>query len=156
MHPMEPKPPAADPALSSSGLLEDLVAGALEALDRGGEDALEVFLEQHPGQREQVLALITQFRSTGLLARDARADIPERLGEFRLLKRLGGGGMGVVFVAEQESLRRQVALKVIRPDLLFFDARERFQREIEVIARLAHPAIVPIVATGEHDCRGTR
>lgn len=152
MPPMEPTPPAADPALSSSGLLEDLVAGALEALDRGGEDALAAFLQRHPGQREQVLALITQFRSTGLLARDARVDIPERLGEFRLLKRLGGGGMGVVFIAEQESLRRQVALKVIRPDLLFFDgARERFQREIEVIARLAHPAIVPIVATGEHD-----
>ncbi|MCC7065953.1 MAG: serine/threonine protein kinase [Planctomycetes bacterium] len=154
---MDPQLPVDDTApsssgLSSSGLLEDLVAGALEALDRGGEAGLEAFLAGHPAERAQVLALITQFRHTGLLARDSGTDIPERLGEFRLQRRLGGGGMGVVFVAEQESLRRSVALKVIRPDLLFFDgARERFRREIEVIARLSHPAIVPIVATGEHN-----
>jgi hypothetical protein len=144
--------PADRDDLSSGGPLEDLVAGALEALDRGGEAALAAFLDQHPAQREQVLALITQFRAVGLLQRDARTTIPERLGDFRLLRRLGSGGMGVVFVAEQESLRRTVALKVVRPDLLFFEGtRERFRREIEVIARLEHPAIVPILATGEHD-----
>jgi serine/threonine protein kinase len=152
MHTMMAPTPDDDSALSSSGLLEDLVAGALEALDRGGEAALETFLAGHPAERAQVLALITQFRHTGLLARDASADIPERLGDFRLQRRLGGGGMGVVFVAEQESLHRSVALKVIRPDLMFFEgARERFRREIEIIASLSHPAIVPIVATGEHN-----
>jgi serine/threonine protein kinase len=106
----------------------------------------------HPQHRQQVLDLLARFRGTGLLVRDARDDIPPRLGEFRLRERLGSGGMGVVFAAVQESLGRIVALKVIRPDLVFFaGSRERFRREIEVIARLSHPAIVPIVATGEHD-----
>jgi serine/threonine protein kinase len=142
--------PAADNP--SATWLEDLVADALEALDRRGDEGLAAFLERHPRHRQQVLDLIAGFRGTGLLARDARDRVPERLGEFRLLERLGAGGMGVVFLAEQESLQRTVALKIIRPDLVFFGGtRERFRREIEVIARLAHPAIVPIVATGEHD-----
>ncbi|MBL8753776.1 MAG: protein kinase [Planctomycetes bacterium] len=135
----------------SSGWLEDMVAEALEALDRGGEPALAEFLARRPEHRDRVQALVADFRGTGLLARDAADDMPERLGEFRLLRRLGAGGMGVVFLAEQESLGRQVALKVIRPDLVHFGStRERFRREIDVIARLAHPAIVPVLATGEH------
>lgn len=143
-------PGANDPELSSSGHLEDLVAGALEALDRGGDAALKAFLAAHPAERAEVEALVSRFRHTGLLARDAHGDLPERLGDFRLVERLGGGGMGVVFVAEQESLRRRVALKVIRPDLLFFaGTRERFRREVEVVAKMSHPAIVPIVATGD-------
>lgn len=144
--------PSPDVPPASSDWLEELVASALEALDRSGEEALQRFLDRHAEHRTQIEYLVRRFRDTGLLARDSRTEIPERLGEFRLLKRLGGGGMGVVFLAEQESLRRTVALKIVRPDLLFFvGTRERFQREIDVIARLAHPAIVPIVATGEHD-----
>src|SRR5690606_18288686 len=77
---------------------------------------------------------------------------PERLDDFRLLRRLGGGGMGVVYEAEQMQFGRRVALKVIRPELLFFEgARERFQREVDAIAKLSHPAIVPVLASGEHD-----
>jgi aminoglycoside phosphotransferase (APT) family kinase protein len=79
-------------------------------------------------------------------------DFPERLGEFQLVRRIGSGGMGVVYEAEQESLGRRVALKVVRPELLYFEgARERFRREIEAVARLAHPAIVPVLASGEQD-----
>ena len=60
--------------------------------------------------------------------------------------------MGVVYEAEQESLGRRVALKLVRPELLYFEgARERFRREIEAVARLQHPAIVPVLASGEQD-----
>ncbi|MCA8977565.1 MAG: serine/threonine protein kinase, partial [Planctomycetes bacterium] len=144
-----PTQPTPDPGAT---WLEDLVAGALEALDRGGDEGLAEFLAGHAEHRARVEELVAAFRGTGLLARDAHADLPERFGEFRLLQRLGGGGMGVVFLAEQESLGRTVALKIVRPDLLpFAGTRERFRREIDAIARLSHPAIVPIVATGEHD-----
>src|SRR4030095_932050 len=72
------------------------------------------------------------------------------LGEFRLLRKLGGGGMGLVFLAEQSSLGRRVALKLIRPEHVYFPgARERFRREVEAVARLAHPSIVPVFTVGE-------
>lgn len=144
-------PNAAEPDWTSSGALEDLVAGAFEALDAGGEQALQHFLAPHPDRRDEVLMLVGQFRHTGLLVRDASGELPEYLGDFRLLRRLGGGGMGLVHLAEHRDHGRRVALKTIRPELLCLPgARERFRREIEVIARLEHPAIVPIVASGEH------
>ena len=81
---------------------------------------------------------------------DVEPQFPERLGEFRIKSRLGGGGMGVVFLAEQTSLGRDVALKVLRAEHLFFPgAHERFRREVEAIARLEHPGIVPIYTVGE-------
>jgi tetratricopeptide (TPR) repeat protein/tRNA A-37 threonylcarbamoyl transferase component Bud32 len=60
--------------------------------------------------------------------------------------------MGVVYEAMQEPLGRRVALKVIRPELLYFEgARERFRREVDAIAKLDHPAIVSVFAAGEHE-----
>ncbi len=75
-----------------------------------------------------------------------------RLGEFRLLKRLSEGGMGVLYLAEQESLGRRVALKVIRPELAgSASAAERFRREAKAVARLRHPHIVAVHAFGEEN-----
>ncbi len=74
----------------------------------------------------------------------------ERIGEFRLIRRLGGGGMSVVYLAEQESLHRQVALKLIPPARQGLShAEERFVREAQVVASLDHPNIVKVFATGE-------
>lgn len=74
----------------------------------------------------------------------------ERLGEFRLIERIGEGGMGEVFLAVQESLGRQVALKVIRPDRMSsFEAQARFKREVEAVSELRHPNIVTIFGSGE-------
>ena len=90
----------------------------------------------------------------GLLATEPEpsAAIPEQLGEFRLQKRIGAGGMGVVYLAEQQSLKRIVALKLVRPEQRFFPgARERFRREVEAVARLGDPGIVPIYSVGEED-----
>jgi serine/threonine protein kinase len=58
--------------------------------------------------------------------------------------------MGLVVRAEQEGLSRPVALKLVRPELLHVPgARERFRREVEAVARLQHPGIVPVFAGGE-------
>jgi len=74
----------------------------------------------------------------------------ERLGEFRLIRRLGEGGMGVVYLAVQESLDRQVALKVIRPEQTGSrEAETRFAREVELAAGLRHANIVAVHASGE-------
>src|SRR5256885_12273649 len=63
---------------------------------------------------------------------------------------IGRGGMGVVFQAKDERLKRQVAIKVLPPDLAFREeVRLRFLREAETAARLMHPHIVPIHSVGE-------
>ncbi len=82
---------------------------------------------------------------------EAEPGLPfERLGEFRLLRKLGEGGMGAVYLAIQESLDREVALKVIRADRAgSFEAESRFRREIDAISELRHPAIVTIHGSGE-------
>src|SRR5262245_37485999 len=139
--------------MNDSDRIEELLAEALAAFDDGGDPALRAFVSQHPDDRTRLLRGIERCREMGLLGKNAPARaFPERLGEFQRLRRIGGGGMGVVYEAEQTSLARRVALKVIRPELLFFEgARERFRREIEAVARLSHPAVVPVLASGEQD-----
>lgn len=73
----------------------------------------------------------------------------ERLGEFRILRRIGDGGMGIVYLAEQESLGRRVALKVIRPEFGgTHPAAARLEREARAVARLNHPNLVSAYAIG--------
>ncbi|HEY0553523.1 MAG TPA: serine/threonine-protein kinase, partial [Thermoanaerobaculia bacterium] len=69
---------------------------------------------------------------------------PERIGPYRLERKLGAGGMGVVYAAWDERLQRRVALKQIRPEIAGPSLRERFRREARAVAQLDHPAIVRI------------
>ncbi|NJN64540.1 MAG: serine/threonine protein kinase [Acidobacteria bacterium] len=79
----------------------------------------------------------------------ASAAIPDSIGEYRILGKLGEGGMGVVYEAEQRDPRRVVALKVIRGGAFVDDDRVRmFQREVETLARLTHPNIGAIYESG--------
>jgi serine/threonine-protein kinase len=74
------------------------------------------------------------------------------LGEFRLQRRLGEGGMGQVYLAEQLSLLRRTAVKVMRPELTASpSAKHRFRTEALAVARLSHPNIVQIFAVNEQD-----
>jgi serine/threonine protein kinase/tetratricopeptide (TPR) repeat protein len=73
---------------------------------------------------------------------------PIRVGEFRIVRKLGEGGMGVVYVAEQEHPRRQVALKLLREASLWPARLRRFQREANLLARLQHPGIARIYEAG--------
>ncbi|QDU69528.1 protein kinase domain-containing protein [Engelhardtia mirabilis] len=82
--------------------------------------------------------------------REASAGLPfDRLGEFRLLEALGSGAMGVVYLAEQTSLGRLVALKVIREELAgTLGAEQRFEREAKALARIQHPGVVRLFGFG--------
>jgi len=73
-------------------------------------------------------------------------------GPYKILRQLGQGGMGVVFLAEQTGLARQVALKVLAPSLVDQEEfRGRFHREAGALAKLADSHIVQVYDFGEHD-----
>ena len=71
-------------------------------------------------------------------------------GSYRVVGALGRGGMGVVLRARDERLERDVAIKLIRPELLNEELRERFLHEARAMARVSHPNVLPIYAFGEH------
>lgn len=92
-----------------------------------------------------------KLAETVSLPRDSGLPFAE-LGPYKLLSRMGEGGMGMVYLAEHQFLRRRVALKIIRPELAFSDStRQRFQREAMSIAKLRHENIVSVYDAGEHD-----
>lgn len=73
------------------------------------------------------------------------------IGDFRVESVLAAGGMGTVYLAQQESPRRPVALKLVKPGLLSRQALRRFEYESQVLARLRHPNIAHVYAAGVHD-----
>ena len=74
------------------------------------------------------------------------------LGDFELVRRIGVGGMGEVYLARQRSLKRQVAIKILRGELAAnITALKRFQAEAEAVASLTHAHIVQVYAIGEAD-----
>lgn len=156
--------PSTSPESSGS---EDLFDRWLDAALAGDIQEPEEYCAQHAAGPELLIALQrvaaqlaganidNQARPDSLrpLADD---DLPyDSLGEFRLVRRLGEGGMGTVFLAEQPSLDRLVALKVMRADsLLSPTAQQRFDLEARAVARLRHPHVVTMFGSGED--RGVR
>jgi len=91
-------------------------------------------------------SLSTSSGNAGLAS--GNADLTgQTLGDFKITRRLGQGGMGQVYLAEQISLKRNVALKILKPDLAANDiALERFKREAQHVARATHANIVQVYA----------
>ena len=136
--------------------LEELVVEFLERLERSGSEEASVLAELtalHPQWAEPLRQRVVALREMGLLYLSQEPqprELPRSLGDFEIEALLGEGGMGVVYRATQRSMRRQVALKLMRPGLLDRPgSRARFAREAEAVARLRHPGIVAVHLTGE-------
>jgi serine/threonine protein kinase len=104
---------------------------------------------QLDGHVAQLAAILRLAAAPGADPAGRSDDLPGQVGDFRLVREIGRGGMGVVFEAEQLSLRRRVALKVLPFAALLDPLRlQRFQHEAQAAARLHHPHIVPVFAVG--------
>jgi serine/threonine protein kinase/WD40 repeat protein len=145
--------------------IEDLAEEFLERRRQGERPSLQEYAARYPelaGEIREffpVLGLVEDFKPdtddvTGSIGGSMVPGIGtllERLGDFRLLREVGRGGMGVVYEAEQESLGRRVALKVLLSHRLHDPITLiRFHREAKAAARLHHTNIVPVFGVGEH------
>jgi eukaryotic-like serine/threonine-protein kinase len=134
----------------------------LAALEAGAAPDREEFLAGYPDLAEPLAGCLEALRFVHAAASSLDADRVGRLptapepppttllGDYRIVREIGHGGMGVVYEAVQVSLGRHVALKVL-PKPLLADARTkaRFEREAKALAKLHHTNIVPVYGVGE-------
>ena len=107
-----------------------------------------------PEEAQTIRAALTRLESLGLadMEEPGEPPLPERVGPFRILDRLGAGGMGVVYRARDPDMDRDVALKVVRWDAASDPAAQRrFDTEVSAAARLEHESIVPVHRVGRED-----
>jgi WD40 repeat protein/serine/threonine protein kinase/tetratricopeptide (TPR) repeat protein len=146
--------------------VELLAEDFLDRKRRGEKPTLREYVERHPELADEIRDLFPALLmmedlgessggTTGSLAAHnglAAGTRLHRLGDYRILREIGRGGMGVVYEAEQESLGRRVALKVLSAGALL-DPKQvrRFEREAKAAARLHHTNIVPVFGVGRQD-----
>lgn len=122
--------------------------------DRDRELAGQPSSSANPSTKPTDLADVERTRFEGMsqsTGQRAIGDLQDRqLGEFRLLRRLGSGGMADVYLAEQTSLRRHVAIKVLRADTVADENQlQRFEQEATTAAGLNHPNLVQVYVIGD-------
>jgi WD40 repeat protein/serine/threonine protein kinase len=151
---------------SPSTQIEKLADEFLARQERGERPTLAEYLALYPQWADQIESHFSELAKTKNLTLVHEATAPflttdseessdpplERLGDFRILREIGRGGMGIVYEAEQESLGRRVALKIM-PNHTLLDGQklQRFQREAKAAARLHHTNIVPVYGVGVNE-----
>ncbi len=129
---------------------------------RGERPSLQEYIDRHPELAEEIREFFPAMVEIEQVKDDRDAvtgpattgPLPPlgRLGDYRIIREIGRGGMGVVYEAEQVSLGRRVALKVLPRQLLTDpQSHQRFEREARSAARLHHTNIVPVFGVGEHE-----
>jgi serine/threonine protein kinase/WD40 repeat protein len=136
--------------------VEELAESFLRRYRQGEQPSITEYVSKHPELASEIRELFPALRMMEEAGAERAKSTsegrrPEQIGSFRLLREVGRGGMGVVYEAEQVSLGRHVALKVL-PIHVNSDANalERFRREARAAARLHHTNIVPVFEVG-HD-----
>ena len=132
---------------------------------RGEWPSLTEFVNRHPDLEEEIrelfpaVALMEHVEGSESTRKPPGAVTPggqqlQRLGDYRIIREIGRGGMGVVYEAIQESLGRHVALKLLPWQAIPDDTEnqvKRFQREARIAASLHHTNIVPVYGVGNVD-----
>jgi serine/threonine protein kinase len=142
-----------NPSTSDNDALDAQLAQAVdefhERVRRGERPAVEEFAQRYPHLGSLLGRVLPALQELDPTAGEEGPAVPDCLGDYRLRRRIGAGGMGVVYEAEQISLGRRVALKVL-PGVATLDPRwlQRFRYEAQAAAHLHHPHIVPVFGIG--------
>jgi len=140
-------PPDDDSRESSEQIFREVV-GRIEA---GEKVDPEEYFTRYPELEDELRRLFDGSKQ-GEPDEAKSLDRDRVLGDFKIVDEIAHGAMGVVFEAEQLSIRRRVALKVLPKHLRMSEtAVRRFKREAEAIGRLNHPGIVAIYGVGEQE-----
>jgi eukaryotic-like serine/threonine-protein kinase len=139
--------------------LDEIAESFVQRYRQGERPALTDYIARHPQLAEEIEELFPALVMMEEVAADESgrssspvARVPDRLGDYRILREVGRGGMGIVYEAVQESLGRHVALKVLPAcSLMDSSALERFQHEARSAARLHHTNIVAVFGVGCQD-----
>jgi serine/threonine protein kinase len=142
--------------------LDALIEDFQERLRRGELPSIPDYASRYPDYKDEILEIfptlqtMEELKTKRELLKNPR-QFPgfqklNRLGEYRIVREIGRGGMGIVFEAFQETLNRRVAIKVL-PWLSLVDESlvKRFEREAKVSASLEYPHIIPIYGFGNHE-----
>ncbi len=154
-----------DPSADSSAnyVLLNRLADEFAARYRAGErPALKEYIDRYPALAAEILEMFPAMVEIEQVKEDRHEDLAEQtepvapalrqLGDYRIIRQVGKGGMGIVYEAEQVSLGRHVALKVLPASMLIdAKAKRRFEREAKSAAKLHHTNIVPVFGVGEQD-----
>ncbi len=152
-----------DPPTDQEQRLALLLAELTDRVQRGEAVDFEGECRAHPDLAADLRALWGTILVANAIGSDASGGsesageeareppvVPGRIGEYELLEEIGRGGMGVVYLARQVNLNRQLAVKMIlRGPLASKGDRARFLAEAQAAARLDHPGIVPVYQIGE-------
>jgi serine/threonine protein kinase/Flp pilus assembly protein TadD len=147
----------AQPDAAVEALLGQIADEFTQRLNRGEHPDIEEYARRYPEMADLLRQILAALSVMGPAAAESAVDgaappqgsVPGCLGDFRILREVGRGGMGVVYEAEQISLTRRVALKVL-PFASTLDSKQlqRFKNEAQAAAHLHHTNIVPVFATG--------
>lgn len=152
---------------SRSAVVMELAEEFLERYRQGQRPSLKDYIDRHPELADEVREVFPAMAMMENIAiNDDSLDgetteapdcsrctppLPRQIGDFRIIREIGHGGMGVVYEADQVSLGRHVALKIL-PVQMLSDRKQRlrFEREAKAAARLHHSNIVPVFGVGEY------
>ena len=155
-------------SLSSSGsnLVDSIIAEYLERKQSGERPNIDAYCNQYPEHANEIRSLLktidfvdgdvgdVESELSRLLVSSATEKSVDQIANYRIVREIGRGGMGVVYEAEHEELGRRVALKVLPSQVSKNEhAVKRFVREGKAIAQMHHTNIVPLFEVGEDDGR---
>lgn len=158
---MSTEPP--NDANSSAKTWREVRACFEACLEANAEQRIGLLIKVEAAVRDEVAELLRQHEDSAGQLEPERwhpalmqaacevVTVGNRIGDCRIVRVLGRGGMGTVYLAEQEAPRRHVAIKLLATNVADDEAQRRFQLEAELLGRLHHPGIAQIYEVGVHE-----